>query len=126
MADEKKSGLIEKIGLFLDKTLTFGGGLKYSQEDINNAVNALDAETNYEIKSWKDIDTQEDFNKFKSILNQMDKQEKPDKGKNGGAVMKMKSGGMATKRNKPASRSNKPRVAGRLASRGYGKAFKGK
>jgi hypothetical protein len=31
MADEKKTGLTEKIGLFIDKTLTFGGGLKYSK-----------------------------------------------------------------------------------------------
>ena len=29
MAEEKKkTGLTEKIGLFIDKTLTFGGGMK--------------------------------------------------------------------------------------------------
>ena len=41
MADEKKkTGLTEKIGLFIDKALTFGGGLDYSNAQIKNAINA--------------------------------------------------------------------------------------
>ena len=66
--DKNKTGLTEKIGLFIDKTLTFGGGLSYSQKDINNAINAIDAQTDYSIDSWKDIKTQSDFDNFKSIL----------------------------------------------------------
>ena len=123
MADEKKTGLTEKIELFIDKTLTFGGGLKYDQSDINNAINVLDNETDYSIKSWKDIKTQGDFDKFKSYLNSMKSDsdsgnEPPTSGKTGGMVIKSRKG------NKIAAK--KPKVAGRRAARGYGKAFKGK
>jgi len=123
MADEKKTGLTEKIGLFIDKTLTFGGGLKYDQSDINNAINVIDNETDYSIKSWKDIKTQSDFDRFKSILNNMKKSSDegdipPTSGRTGGMVIKSRKG------NKIAPR--KPKVAGRRATRGYGKAFKGK
>jgi len=123
MADEKKTGLTEKIGLFIDKTLTFGGGLKYSQKDINNAVNAIDAQTDYSVDSWKDIKTQSDFDNFKSILKSMKSDsdsgnEPPTSGKTGGMVIKSRKG------NKIAAK--KPKVAGRRATRGYGKAFKGK
>src|SRR6056300_864640 len=124
MADDKnKTGLTEKIGLFIDKTLTFGGGLNYSQKDINNAVNAIDAQTDYSVDSWKDIKTQNDFDKFKSILKSMKSDsdsgnEPPTSGKTGGMVIKSRKG------NKIAPR--KPKVAGRRATRGYGKAFKGK
>lgn len=98
---------------------TFGFNLPYTSEQISQAENI--------IGKGKGEMTDEEYQKFIEILDDMkEKGSGPDKGKNGGAVMKMKSGGMATKRNKPASRSNKPRVAGRLASRGYGKAFKGK
>jgi hypothetical protein len=38
MADEKKkTGLKEKICLFLDKTFTFGGGLQYDTDIVNSA-----------------------------------------------------------------------------------------
>ena len=90
MAEEKKkTGLTEKIGLFIDKTLTFGGGLQFKQSDIDNAVNAIDGETEYSIDSWKDIKTQSDFDKFKSILNSMKKDSDsgdtpPTSGKTGG------------------------------------------
>lgn len=123
MADEKKkTGLSEKIGLFLDKTLTFGGGLQFKQDVIDNAIKAIDAETPYEIDNYRDIKTQKDFDLFKKILNQMSKQDIPPKGKDGGAVKKMKNGGTIGK-TMPKTRS-KPRVAGRLAMRGYGKALK--
>ena len=124
MADDKnKTGLTEKIGLFIDKTLTFGGGLNYSEKDINNAVNAIDAQTDYSVDSWKDIKTQNDFDKFKSILKSMKSDsdsgnEPPTSGKTGGMVIKSRKG------NKIAAK--KPKVAGRRAARGYGKAFKGK
>ena len=122
MADEKKkTGLKEKIGLFLDKTFTFGGGLQYDTDIVNSAQEAVG------VDSWKDINTQEDFNKFKTIIRQMQKQkdsgDAPTTGKTGGVVIKMKRGGMVSK-NTPKTRS-KPSVAGRLAKRGYGKAFKG-
>jgi len=122
MADEKKkTGLKEKIGLFLDKTFTFGGGLQYDTDIVNSAEEAVG------VDSWKDIDTQEDFDNFKSIIRQMQKQKDsgdvPTTGKTGGVVIKMKRGGMVSK-NTPKTRS-KPSVAGRLAKRGYGKAFKG-
>jgi hypothetical protein len=120
--DKKKTKLPEKIGLFIDKVLTFGGGLQFDQSDIDNAVKAIDAETEYEVNTYKDIKTQEDFDKFKKILNQMSKQDIPPQGKDGGAVKKMKNGGTIGK-TMPKTRS-KPRVAGRLAMRGYGKAFK--
>ncbi len=123
MADEeKKTGLKEKIGLFLDKTFTFGGGLQYDTDIVNSAQEAVG------VDSWRDIDTQEDFDKFKTIIRQMQKQkdsgDAPTTGKTGGVVIKMKRGGMVSK-NTPKTRS-KPSVAGRLAKRGYGKAFKGK
>ena len=128
MADEKKkTGLTEKIGLFIDKTLTFGGGLQYDQSDIDNAIEAINDKTPYEVKSYRDIKNQDDFDLFKKILKQMDSKkvinaESP-QGKDGGAVIKMKRGGMVSK-NTPKTRS-KPSVAGRLAKRGYSKAFKG-
>jgi hypothetical protein len=122
MADEKKkTGLKEKIGLFLDKTFTFGGGLQYDTDIVNSAQEAVG------VDSWKDIDNQKDFDDFKSIIRQMQKQkdsgDAPTTGKTGGVVIKMKRGGMVSK-NTPKTRS-KPSVAGRLAKRGYGKAFKG-
>ena len=74
MADEKKkAGLTEKIGLFIDKALTFGGGLDYSNTQLKNAINALDAKTDYPINSWRDIKFQDDFNDLKSILRSMKK-----------------------------------------------------
>ena len=123
MADEKKTGLTEKIGLFIDKALTFGGGLKYTNAQIKNAINALDSQTDYEIDSWRDIKTQDDFNNFKSILNSMKKDsdsgnEAPSSGRTGGMVDRKRKG------NKIVAR--KPKVAGRRATRGYGKAFRGK
>lgn len=122
MAEEKKkTGIKEKIGLFLDKTFTFGGGLQYDDDIVNSAQEAVG------VDSWKDIDNQEDFNKFKTIIRQMQKQKDsgdvPTTGKTGGVVIKLKRGGMVSK-NTPKTRS-KPSVAGRLAKRGYGKAFKG-
>tara|TARA_Y100000114_G_scaffold61933_1_gene56782 strand:+ start:4034 stop:4423 length:390 start_codon:yes stop_codon:yes gene_type:complete len=120
---KKKTDLVEKIGLFIDKALTFGGGLQYTNTQINNAVNAIDSETDYSIDSWRDIKTQSDFDKFKSILRSMKSDsdsgnEPPTSGKTGGMVIKSRKGNKISPR--------KPKVAGRLASRGYGKAFKGR
>jgi len=122
MAEEKKkTGIKEKIGLFLDKTFTFGGGLQYDNDIVNSAQEALG------VDSWRDIDTQKDFDNFKTIIRQMQKQKDsgdvPTTGKTGGVVIKMKRGGMVSK-NTSKTRF-KPRVAGRLAKRGYGKAYKG-
>jgi predicted N-acyltransferase len=120
--DKKKADLTEKIGLFLDKVLTFGGGLKYKTKQINEAVNVLDGETDYKIKTYKDIKFQTDFDRFKKILDQLDKRKEIDaetpQGKDGGMVIKTRKGNKISPR--------KPKVAGRLASRGYGKAFKGR
>tara|TARA_E500000318_G_scaffold90926_1_gene89045 strand:+ start:17858 stop:18232 length:375 start_codon:yes stop_codon:yes gene_type:complete len=124
MSDEKKkAGLTEKIGLFIDKALTFGGGLDYSNAQIKNAINALDAKTDYPIDSWRDIKFQDDFNDLKSILRSMKKDsdsgnEPPTSGKTGGMVIKSRKGNKISPR--------KPKVAGRRATRGYGKAFKGR
>jgi len=124
MADEKKkAGLTEKIGLFIDKALTFGGGLDYSNTQLKNAINALDAKTDYPIDSWRDIKFQDDFNDLKSILRSMKKDsdsgnEPPTSGKTGGMVIKSRKGNKISPR--------KPKVAGRRATRGYGKAFKGR
>lgn len=124
MADEKKkAGLTEKIGLFIDKALTFGGGLDYSNTQLKNAINALDAKTDYPINSWRDIKFQDDFNDLKSILRSMKKDsdsgnEPPTSGKTGGMVIKSRKGNKISPR--------KPKVAGRRATRGYGKAFKGR
>ena len=94
---DKKTSLKEKIGLFLDKKLTFGGGLKYKTKQINEAVNVLDGETDYPIDSYRDIKTQADFDRFKKILNQLDKRKEIDaespQGKDGGMVRKFKNGG---------------------------------
>ena len=129
MAEEKKTGLKEKIGLFIDKTLTFGGGLKFDQSDIDNALNVIDSKTEYSINSWRDIKTQDDFDLFKSTLNSMKSKSDsgnsaPATGKDGGMVKKMNRGGSIGK--STSKTSSKPRVAGRLAMRGYGKAFKQK
>ena len=90
MADEKTS-LKEKIGLFIDKKLTFGGGLSVSQKIIDAAEEAVG------VDSYRDIKTQAQFDRFKKILNQMAEQDKrgeiPAKGASGGMVKKMKNGG---------------------------------
>ena len=67
--DKKKTGLSERVnGLFIDKILTFGGGLQFKQSDIDNAVNAIDAETDINVDSYKDIKTQEDLINLKKFL----------------------------------------------------------
>ena len=90
MADEKTS-LKEKVGLFIDKKLTFGGGLSVSQKIIDEAEEAVG------VDSYRDIKTQAQFDKFKKILNQMAEQDRkgelPAKGASGGMVKKMKNGG---------------------------------
>jgi hypothetical protein len=90
VADEKTS-LKEKIGLFIDKKLTFGGGLSVSQKIIDEAEEAVG------VDSYRDIKTQAQFDKFKKILNQMAEQDRkgeiPAKGASGGMVKKMKNGG---------------------------------
>ena len=93
MADDKdkKTSLKEKIGLFIDKKLTFGGGLSTPQKIIDAAEEAVG------VDSYKDIETQEQFNQFKKIMNQMVEQDRkgetPAKGASGGMVKKMKNGG---------------------------------
>ena len=113
--DKKKTGLSEKIGLFIDKTLTFSG-LGYKQDIIDMAEETVG------VDSWRKIKTQEDFDTFKnnleSIAEKYKNEEIPNSGKTGGMVMKNRKG------NKIAAQKSK--VAGRRATRGYGKAFKGK
>ena len=93
MADDKdkKTSLKEKVGLFIDKKLTFGGGLSVSQKIIDAAEEAVG------VDSYKDIETQAQFDKFKKIMNQMAQQERqgetPAKGASGGMVKKFKNGG---------------------------------
>ena len=93
MADDKdkKTTLKEKVGLFIDKKLTFGGGLSVSQKIIDAAEEAGG------VDSYKDIETQAQFDKFKKIMNQMAQQERqgetPPKGASGGMVKKFKNGG---------------------------------
>ena len=93
MADDKdkKTSLKEKVGLFIDKKLTFGGGLSVSQKIIDAAEEAVG------VDSYKDIETQAQFDKFKKIMNQMSQQERqgetPAKGASGGMVKKFKNGG---------------------------------
>jgi len=91
---EEKTGLDklkEKVGLFIDKKLTFGGGLSVSQKIIDEAEEAVG------VDSYKDIKTQAQFDRFKKILNQMAEQDRkgetPAKGASGGMVKKMKNGG---------------------------------
>ena len=90
MADEKTS-FKEKVGLFIDKKLTFGGGLSVSQKIIDAAEEAVG------VDSYRDIKTQAQFDKFKKILNQLDKRKEIDaespQGKDGGMVRKFKNGG---------------------------------
>ena len=80
-----------KVGLFIDKKLTFGGGLSVSQKIIDAAEEAVG------VDSYKDIETQAQFDKFKKIMNQMAQQERqgetPAKGASGGMVKKFKNGG---------------------------------
>lgn len=93
MADDKdkKTSFKEKVGLFIDKKLTFGGGLSVSQKIIDAAEEAVG------VDSYKDIETQAQFDKFKKIMNQMVQQERqgetPAKGASGGMVKKFKNGG---------------------------------
>jgi|TARA_R100000030_G_scaffold62405_1_gene47248 hypothetical protein len=88
---DKKTSLKEKVGLFIDKKLTFGGGLSVSQKIIDAAEEAVG------VDSYKDIETQAQFDKFKKIMNQMAQQERqgetPAKGASGGMVKKFKNGG---------------------------------
>ena len=88
---DKKTSLKEKIGLFIDKKLTFGGGLSTPQKIIDAAEEAVG------VDSYKDIETQAQFNQFKKIMNQMVEQERqgetPAKGASGGMVKKFKNGG---------------------------------
>jgi len=91
---EEKTGLEklkEKVGLFIDKKLTFGGGLSTPQKIIDAAEEAVG------VDSYRDIETQEQFNQFKKIMNQMVEQDRkgetPAKGASGGMVKKMKNGG---------------------------------
>jgi hypothetical protein len=88
---DKKTSLKEKVGLFIDKKLTFGGGLSVSQKVIDAAEEAVG------VDSYKDIETQAQFDKFKKIMNQMAQQERqgeiPAKGASGGMVKKFKNGG---------------------------------
>jgi len=90
VADEKTS-FKEKVGLFIDKKLTFGGGLSVSQKIIDAAEEAVG------VDSYRDIKTQAQFDKFKKILNQLDKRKEIDaespQGKDGGMVRKFKNGG---------------------------------
>ena len=67
---DKKTSLKEKVGLFIDKKLTFGGGLSVSQKVIDAAEEAVG------VDSYKDIETQAQFDKFKKIMNQMAQQER--------------------------------------------------
>ena len=87
---DKKTSLKEKVGLFIDKKLTFGGGLSVSQKVIDAAEEAVG------VDSYKDIETQAQFDKFKKIMNQMAQQERqgetPAKGASGGMVKKFKNG----------------------------------
>ena len=104
-----------------DDMFTFGFGLKYDSDVIEQAENQFE-------KDRKDY-TPEDREKFEKILDQLQKEKNegksaPPKGKDGGMVKKMNKGSTIGKR-MPKTRS-KPSVAGRLAMRGYGKAFKGK
>ena len=93
MAEEKTGleKLKEKVGLFIDKKLTFGGGLSTPQKIIDAAEEAVG------VDSYRDIETQEQFNQFKKIMNQMVEQDRkgetPAKGASGGMVKKMKNGG---------------------------------
>jgi hypothetical protein len=88
---DKKTSLKEKIGLFIDKKLTFGGGLSTPQKIIDAAEEAVG------VDSYKDIETQAQFNQFKKIMNQMVEQDRqgetPAKGASGGMVKKFKNGG---------------------------------
>ena len=108
-----------KIRSKFDDMFTFGFGLKYDSDVIKQAENQFQKD--------RDEFTPEERKKFEKILDELqrakDKGEaQPPKGKDGGAVKKMKNGGTIGK-TMPKTRS-KPRVAGRLAMRGYGKAFK--
>ena len=85
MADDKnkKTSLKEKIGLFLDKKLTFGGGLSTPQKIIDMAEEAIG------VDSYKDIKTQSQFDQFKKVMNEMGTKYKdgvPKKFKKGGSV----------------------------------------
>ena len=114
-------GIKSTIRNKFDDMFTFGFGLKYDSDVIEQAENQFQ-------KDRKDF-TPEDRQKFEKILDDLQKAKdsgkgQPPKGKDGGMVKKMKNGGTIGK-SMPKTRS-KPRVAGRLAMRGYGKAFKGK
>jgi len=88
---DKKTSLKEKIGLFIDKKLTFGGGLSTPQKIIDAAEEAVG------VDSYKDIKTQSQFDKFKKIMNQMVEQERqgetPKGAASGGMIKKFKNGG---------------------------------
>ena len=105
----------KKTAGLLDDIFDFGFGLKYDNEMIDQAENIIG-------KDKEDM-SPEERDKFRKILEDLLKKkregnEAPATGKTGGMVMKNRKG------NKIAAK--KPKVAGRRATRGYGKAFKGR
>jgi non-homologous end joining protein Ku len=111
---KKTAGLIDDI-------FDFGFGLKFDNEMIDQAENIIG-------KDKKDMSPDE-RKKFREILDDLLKKKQsgdsaPATGKNGGMVKKMSKGGSIGKTT--SKTPSKARVAGRLAMRGYGKAFKGK
>ena len=111
----------KKTAGFIDNIFDFGFNLKFSNEMIDQAENIIG-------KDKKDM-SDEERKKFREILEDLLKKKQsgdsaPATGKDGGMVKKMNRGGSIGK--STSKTSSKPRVAGRLAMRGYGKAFKQK
>lgn len=105
----------KKTAGLLDDIFDFGFGLKYDNEMIDQAENIIG-------KDKKDM-SPEERDKFRKILEDLLKKkregnEAPATGKRGGMVIKSRKGNKISPR--------KPKVAGRRATRGYGKAFKGR
>ena len=98
----------------------FGGGLRYTKPEIEQGINNIGVDI-------EDM-TDSQFEKLMKILPEIKKQNEQyeeegidiSKGSTGGAVDKKRKGNkiISSKKNK------KPKYAGRLAKRGYGKARK--
>jgi len=101
----------------------FGFGLPYTDEHHEMAENQMGMSLK-EIKKIDDKDIRkEKLKRYNDLLDiflneDIEGKKRPSSGRTGGMVIKSRKG------NKIAPR--KPKVAGRRATRGYGKAFKGK
>ena len=118
MAEEKKKNLQEKAKNFVESFIKGFKGGDIGTSTMYERLKDKLAENN-ELKGvLGDFELQQLLQTIPRPLKKSKKEEKPRKNPIGAELVYAKKGGMVTK--------SKPKVAGRLAKRGYGKAMKKK